>query len=73
VELEHFLCLVPAFFYFCLCVLTRLLYLLTSMQELLDEWSPSTLASFVKVMPTDYKRVLEAKKQKELDASTFVA
>jgi glutamate synthase domain-containing protein 3 len=39
----------------------------------LDDWSPSTLASFVKVMPTDYKRVLEAKKQKELEASNFAA
>lgn len=41
-------------------------------QKLLDEWSPALLASFVKVMPTDYKRVVEAE-QKAKDAATEFA
>ncbi|MDH3227751.1 MAG: glutamate synthase subunit alpha, partial [Thermoleophilia bacterium] len=37
-------------------------------QRVLDDWS-TTLGKFVKVMPTDFKRVLEARKEMELVAA----
>jgi glutamate synthase (NADPH/NADH) large chain len=40
----------------------------TKAAEVLDDWSTS-LERFVKVMPTDYKRVLEEQKQRELVAT----
>ena len=38
-------------------------------EQLLDHWQDS-LSEFVKVMPTDYKRVLEEQQQAALAAST---
>ena len=42
------------------CLFVRAFSTAVVPQALLDEWSPALLASFVKVMPTDYKRVVEA-------------
>jgi len=41
----------------------------TVAKKILDEWE-ETLPQFVKIYPTDYRRVLEERKQKKLEEVT---